>query len=1197
MVRASAPPDFLAGGGAAGALLREHDWAHSPLGAPEGWPVALKTAVALMLGARQPAFVAWGPELASLLNEGCLSLIGAVRPGIGLPLGALWHEAWADLRPAVAATLAGKAPAGAETAVAIGEGPGRPRRQVTIALTPLRDEDGAIRGLHGVALAEETVTWSAAERAGAEAALRRSEARLAAALAVARLGTFEWDMRDDTVEPDGRAREIFGLAGDAAVAAPEVFGRVDAAGLPRLRAEVAAVQKAPVRGGTDYRLRLPGSAARAIRSIGEALPGPDDEAGRAFGIRDDITEELRRADALRASEEFSRRVLEGSVDCIKVLGLDGRLEFMSTNGMCAMEVGDFAAIRGAYWPDFWRGDENAKALAAVDEARRGRTGRFQGFATTMKGSPRWWDVIVTPINGMDGRPEKLLSVSRDVSATKRAEELLRLSEARYRTLFEAIDEGFCVLRMIFDEAGRPVNFRYLETNPAFERQTGMGDVLGRTIRDLVPGIEPIWLEIYGKVALTGEPTRFEDHAVSMGRWFDVYAFRVGDPDLRQVAVLFNDTTARKAAEARLRELNASLEAQVAGRSAELDSVWRLSRDMLSIWTSDGVLRRANPAWTAVLGLRPEEVEGRRHDALLLPEDRDAGCAWLRQGGTAAGRELRYRHKDGSHRWIAWTATAPEGDCIYAVGRDVTAEKARQAELDAAEAARRDADALYRAYFENTAESLFVLGVEGDGGFRVEQTNPAHQASTGIRHEDAVGRRIEEILPRPLADQIVAHYRRALEQGGVHHYRDAFEVGGRMQNWDTVLVPIRDASGRVTRLIGSSRDLTRQVAAEEALRQAQKMEAIGQLTGGIAHDFNNLLGAVVGSLDLIRRKAADVERVRRYAEVGLQAATRGAKLTGQLLAFSRSQRIELQPLVVPELVAGMHELLARTLGPMIRLRFDLDGGAGPVLSDVTQLEMSVLNLAINARDAMADGGELRIATAQRRVAGDGELSPGEYIELSVSDTGCGMSPAVAVRAFDPFFTTKGVGKGTGLGLSQVYGIARQAGGAVRIESREGSGTTIRLLLPRTEALPRPIPAAEAPDGATAPSASILVVDDDPGVRGILAETLDSLGYRVVAAADGGAGLAALDAAMPDLMIVDFAMPGMNGAELARAARARRSDLPIVFVSGYADTEAIERVAGAEAVVIRKPFRVDDLQAVLAEVLTRGGAGYRAGKPAG
>jgi CheY-like chemotaxis protein len=249
-------------------------------------------------------------------------------------------------------------------------------------------------------------------------------------------------------------------------------------------------------------------------------------------------------------------------------------------------------------------------------------------------------------------------------------------------------------------------------------------------------------------------------------------------------------------------------------------------------------------------------------------------------------------------------------------------------------------------------------------------------------------------------------------------------------------------------------------------------------------------------------------------------------------------------------------------------------------------MAVLNLAINARDAMAGGGDITIATARRIIRTDAELIAGDYIELTVSDMGAGMTPEVAARAFDPFFTTKDVGKGTGLGLSQVYGIARQSGGTVRIESQPGAGTSVRIYLPKIDAQVSPGIEGEA-DGhvAPAPVATILVIDDDPDMRRVLVDSLDALSYRVIEAVDGSSGLAALDRDVPDLMIVDFAMPGMNGAEVAKAARERRPDLPIVFASGYADTAAIRGMAGPEATVLRKPFRFDDLQAALANALNR------------
>ncbi|THD71163.1 response regulator [Phenylobacterium sp.] len=379
-------------------------------------------------------------------------------------------------------------------------------------------------------------------------------------------------------------------------------------------------------------------------------------------------------------------------------------------------------------------------------------------------------------------------------------------------------------------------------------------------------------------------------------------------------------------------------------------------------------------------------------------------------------------------------------------------------------------------------------------------------------------------------------------------------------------------------------------AEEALRQSQKMEALGQLTGGIAHDFNNLLQVVHGAFELIRRKPEDTAKVAAWSENGIAAAERGASLTRQLLAFSRSQKLELRAFVAADLIADMHDLLVRTLGPDIVLAVALDDTRAAVMSDRTQLELAVLNLAINARDAMPDGGRLTISTAIRTIeAGDPVLEPGEYVDLSVADTGEGMSPEVIERAFDPFFTTKGVGKGTGLGLSQVYGVARQAGGAARIASQPGQGTRVSLLLRRSAVAAEASEAPSAPEPILAPESgrTVLVVDDEDAVRSLACQTLELLGYRVLEADSGAKALDMLETVCPDLMLFDYAMPIMNGAELARLARVRCPGVPIVFASGYADTDQVEAALGGEATILRKPFNMDALARTVAALLRDAG----------
>jgi PAS domain S-box-containing protein len=376
------------------------------------------------------------------------------------------------------------------------------------------------------------------------------------------------------------------------------------------------------------------------------------------------------------------------------------------------------------------------------------------------------------------------------------------------------------------------------------------------------------------------------------------------------------------------------------------------------------------------------------------------------------------------------------------------------------------------------------------------------------------------------------------------------------------------------------EMAERVRVEDALRQAQKMEAVGQLTGGIAHDFNNLLTPIVGGLQFVASRVDD-PRTKRIAEAALESAQRGAKLTGQLLAFSRVQRISMAPVDVNKVITNLTELLRHAVGDRIAVEFALDEHAGHARCDANQLENALLNLAINARDAIEDGGTLTLTSELNHIEGASDVVPGDYVRISVSDTGQGMPPEVAARATEPFFSTKEVGKGTGLGLAQVYGIAQQAGGTLRIESAVGRGTTVHILLPAAEPLAAAEPegAVEWEPAAERRSAAILVIDDDAAVREFLFDALDSLGYRVTLAEDGAQGLARLAERVPDLVLIDYAMPGMHGAEVAERIRATHPDLPLIFVTGYAQTERIEAALGRNAAVLKKPFDARQLDAAI------------------
>jgi signal transduction histidine kinase/ActR/RegA family two-component response regulator len=380
-----------------------------------------------------------------------------------------------------------------------------------------------------------------------------------------------------------------------------------------------------------------------------------------------------------------------------------------------------------------------------------------------------------------------------------------------------------------------------------------------------------------------------------------------------------------------------------------------------------------------------------------------------------------------------------------------------------------------------------------------------------------------------------------------------------------------------------KEISERERAQAALTQVQKMEAIGRLTGGIAHDFNNLLHVVNMNLELISLYAKD-EKVKPVVDRAKSAARRGAKLTGQLLSFARSQSLLPKLTRVNALLLGMKDLLEISAGPAVQVELELCEAEGSIIVDPSQLEMAVLNLAVNSRDAMPEGGTLTISTCTEQRAGDENLRGGAYVVVRVTDTGHGIPAQLLSKVFDPFFTTKPLGSGTGLGLSQVYGFARQSGGIASIRSEQGRGTTVELFFPAAPAdvQARNEPAAPPIFPNRVQPRKILVVEDDADVRRVIVECLGLIGYCVSEAPNGADGLAAIAREKPDLLVVDYAMPGMTGAEVISKARELVGELPVILATGYADMAAVERLAGKPA-ILRKPFDINSLGAAVAMAL--------------
>ena len=785
----------------------------------------------------------------------------------------------------------------------------------------------------------------------------------------------------------------------------------------------------------------------------------------------------------------------------------------------------------------------------------------------------------------------VLVVCTETTGNVLARQRLAAEVTRQQRLFEQAPGFIVVLR------GPEHRFEF--ANEAYRRLFGGRDLIDRTVREALPEIEGQgFFELLDQVYATG--VRFVGHQRAMRlrhtaspgfdeRFLD-FVYEPMRDEAGHVTGIFvegHDVTERRRAEASLQELNERLEQRVEERTRERDRLWQNSQDLLAVIDARGMFHAVSPVVAKILGWTPDEMVGRSVFEFIHPQHQRSAEIALAQAARneLAAHDNRYRHKDGSYRWISWVS-APEGELIYATGRHVTGEKAAALALERSQAQ-------LRTVFETSFQLQGLLKPDGT----LLDANATSLAAIEAQLTDVVGKAFWD-TPWFTATQGMPETVRAavLSVASGKNFRQevSLQVAGGWRSYDFSMRPIHDRHGAIIAIVPEAVDITERRQIEDALRQSQKMEAVGQLTGGLAHDFNNLLTGIMGSLELLQTRMAQgrVQEFGRYITAAQGAGHRAAALTHRLLAFSRRQTLDPRAVDVNHLVNGMAELVRRTVGPAVEVEVAAAAGLWTTLVDPNQLESALLNLCINARDAMPDGGRLIISTSNRCLDGDAarrrELPPGEYVSLNVSDSGTGMDPEVAARAFDPFFTTKPIGQGTGLGLSMIYGFARQSGGQVRIVSKPGRGTTMRLYLPRhvgeaeTANIPAPLVAApRAEQGET-----VLVVDDEPTVRMLVAEILEDLGYRVVEAADGAAGLRALRSdTRIDLLVTDVGLPGgMNGRHLADAGRLLRPGLQILFITGFADKAALghdELAAGMH--VLTKPFALEVLASRIKELI--------------
>jgi PAS domain S-box-containing protein len=921
-----------------------------------------------------------------------------------------------------------------------------------------------------------------------------------------------------------------------------------------------------------------------------------DGVGVAFR---DVTDRQRDTQALRGRElELAR---------VQRIGGVGGLEVDLAHGFRSPRSPEYLHLHGLP-PDFVN-DSHEQWVARVHPEDRERVetyflARVAGSGRDYKaeyriirpsdGQVRWIRAVAEIERDIQGRALKLVGVHLDITDWKHAKEAMQESEGRLRAFADALP--FLISYLDGDQIFRFINKPY---GTWFERP--VSEIIGRHVRDVM---EPAMYEArrpFIERALRGESLSYEADFPRSGGTVETEILHVPHQDSTGrtlgLYTVVTDITARKLAERTL---------------SESEERFRSIADSAPVpmWVSrlDGLRQFVNRAYHEFLGVPYAAALNFDWRKALHSDDLERILGEQRAGEGSLkpfALEARYRRSDGQWRWLRSESQprwGPGGEHIGFIGvaHDITALKeAERALTEVNETLERRiedrtrqlaaSEALIQTFFEHSSECHAVIVEESDGLFRYAEANPATLRLYGKTREEVIGQTIEAVLGAERAVEIGGQLAASLGAGAPNRYE-------RIQDdkvIEAVVTPAPQEPGAARRVIVSAHDVTERRRLEQQLHQSQKMDAVGQLTGGVAHDFNNLLTLVIGGLEIVGRQMTNLSdplaltRIERGRDMAMKGATRAASLTTRLLAFSRQQALTPQTLDANKLVADVCELLRRTLGETVVLETMLGDGLWRTFADANQLENALLNLGLNARDAMPDGGKLIIETANATLdkayissLGD-SIEPGDFVLIAVTDTGAGMDKTTQERAFDPFFTTKEVGKGTGLGLSQVYGFARQSSGHVRIYSEIGEGTTVKIYLPRTVSDAEQVLSNEANKASRwTGTETILVVEDDKALREYAAEILQELGYHVLSASNGVAALETLGRGEHvDLLLTDVVMPGgLNGRELAEKAVGQRPALRILYMTGYTRNAIVHHGRlDAGINMISKPFSFEELAA--------------------
>jgi PAS domain S-box-containing protein len=1088
-------------GGETGALIRARDWSATPLGAVDQWPHSLRTAVDIMLASPAPTCVLWGPEHVQLYNDACISIAQERHPAsFGRPALESWADARDVLGPVFASVLAGGPAATLEQTLPLRRPDGATEeRAFTATFSAIRDEDGAVGGIFH--LLQETT-----DAARALEALRENEERLRLTIGAADLGIWEHDLHTDLFHLDARAQVLYGLGHLARV--DELLGQVHAEDLERLGGEFRAALDPAVRGpvSTEYRVVDADGAVRWVRVQGRvyfAGPGPDATAQRGLGTVQDVTEQKRAEAALRENDERLRLALDiaelgtWSWDLATGAG-DIDVRGAEIVGIPAGSVADIgAAQRASIHPD-----DLARVEADVGAGlARGGTFDLNYRAVRPDGTLHHVASRAKVLADEEGRPVRLMGTNRDVTAEREAEAALRASEERYRALFESIDEGFCVVEVLVDEQGTPVDYRFVEANPVFAAQTGLVNAVGRRALEVVPGLEPFWIHAYGRVALTGEPVRFENHAPSMDRWFDVNAFRVGDPQARRVAILFKDVTARKGAELEREQLLAALEAE---RAHLVEVIRRAPAFMVVLRGPNHVLELVNDGYQQLIGHR--DVVGKPlFDA--VPEARGQGFEELLdrvletgEPFTGRGLPVRLERTPGAPveeriinlAYVPLTEADGTRTGIVVLGTDVTEQvrsrreieraRDRAERLQALTAALAGARTLDDVAGVVVADMVVALGArtgslagrapEGDALVLLRTVGFPDPVRAGVQRQ-----------PLEMRSPLVECYRtqapvwiesREGPQGLDARWPVIAPVWDALGVASAAFVPLV-AAGETVGVISFAWDAPREIEPEErafllalgrqaalAIERARLFEAEhaaraeaeranrakSEFLAVMSHELRTPLNAIGGYAELMEmgirgpitpQQREDLRRVQTSQRHLLG-------LINEVLNYARLEtgtvHYDVADVRLREVVAGAEALVA----PQAQAR-DLALSVAPcppelaVRADAEKVRQILVNLLSNAVKFTDRGGRVELACAPSA----------DRVQVLVRDTGIGIPADQLDRIFEPFVQVRAdltrTAEGTGLGLAISRDLARGMGGDLTVESTPGAGSTFTLTLPR------------------------------------------------------------------------------------------------------------------------------------------------------